>query len=111
MDEHTNQGELVVAALRRTLALAPDEPVPTTITVEQAANVIGISRGLAYKAVRLGQIPSIRFGQHERKKILVPVSKLLRALGEPPASENGDGDPRSISSFRERVDGSEETAK
>ena len=39
-----------------------------TLTVVEAAKMLGISRGLAYEMVRTGEIPSIRFG----KRILVP---------------------------------------
>ena len=33
-----------------------------TVTVTEAAKIIGISRGLAYKLVNDGTIPSIRLG-------------------------------------------------
>jgi excisionase family DNA binding protein len=53
-----------------------------TLTVEEAALALGISRASAYEAVRVGEIPSIRIG----KRILVPKSALDRMLehaGEP----------------------------
>ena len=43
-----------------------------TLTVVEAAKMLGISRGLAYEMVRTGEIPSIRFG----KRILVPQRAL-----------------------------------
>ncbi len=49
-----------------------------TVSVEQAGVLIGVSRGLAYEAVRSGEIPSIRVG----KRLLVPVAALRRLLGE-----------------------------
>lgn len=51
---------------------------PATLTVEQAAKLLGISRGLAYEAVRRGEIPSITLGRRR----LVPTRKLLALLGE-----------------------------
>lgn len=53
-----------------------------TLTVEEAAEVIGLSRSLAYKAVRSGQIPSIRFG----KRLLVPriaLQRMIEGAGKP----------------------------
>ncbi len=41
---------------------------PLTISVDEAAARLGISRGLAYESVHRGEIPSIRLG----RKILVP---------------------------------------
>ena len=47
-----------------------------TLTVEEAAKLLGISRGLAYGMVRVGKIPSVRFG----RRILVPRRTLERLL-------------------------------
>lgn len=47
-----------------------DSPV---MTVEEAGQLLGISRGLAFEAVRRGEIPSIRIG----RRILVPRARLL----------------------------------
>jgi excisionase family DNA binding protein len=59
-----------------------------TLTVEQAAGLLGISRGLAYEGVRRGEIPSIRIG----RRMLVPRHALLVLLGD--ASPTGDAAPR-----------------
>lgn len=48
------------------------------ITVEEAATLLGISRGLAYTAVREGWLPHIRIG----RRILVSVAALERLLQE-----------------------------
>jgi excisionase family DNA binding protein len=40
-----------------------DDDLPPILTVEQTAKVLGISRGLAFAAVRNGDIPSIRIGR------------------------------------------------
>ncbi len=50
--------------------------VARTVTVEQAAKLLGISRNSAYEAVRQGQIPSIRIG----KRLVIPVVQLERLL-------------------------------
>jgi len=45
-------------------------------TVEEAAQLLGISRSFAYEAVQDGQIPSMRIG----RRILVPKAALQRLL-------------------------------
>lgn len=77
------------AALREALSLAAREdpgiryrvmPIPEaerlTLTVEEAATLLGISRAFAYEAVRRGEIPSIRIG----RRVLVPKAGLQRML-------------------------------
>ena len=54
-----------------------DDALPPILTVEQTAKVLGISRGLAFAAVRAGDIPSIRIG----RRILVPRDRLRQMLG------------------------------
>jgi excisionase family DNA binding protein len=49
-----------------------------TVTVDEAAKALGVSRYAAYRAVWQGQIPSIRIG----RRLLVPVAKLNEMLGE-----------------------------
>ena len=49
-----------------------------TITVEEAAPILGIGRSSAYNAAARGDLETIRVG----KRILVPVPKLRRLLGE-----------------------------
>jgi excisionase family DNA binding protein len=39
-----------------------------TLTVEEAASVLGVSRALGYELVRRGEIPSLRLG----RRIVVP---------------------------------------
>lgn len=50
-----------------------------TITVEEAARLLGVSRGLAYQAARDGQLPTIRLG----RRLLVPRGPLLALVGVP----------------------------
>jgi excisionase family DNA binding protein len=49
----------------------------TTITVEEAASLLGIGRSAAYDAARRGQLPTRRLG----RRLLVPVPALLDWLG------------------------------
>jgi excisionase family DNA binding protein len=46
------------------------------MTVEEAAAVLGISRGLAYQAARDGSIPTIRIG----RRLVVPRRALEKLL-------------------------------
>ena len=39
-----------------------------TVTVEEAATILGVGRNKAYEAARSGEIPTIRIG----KRLLVP---------------------------------------
>jgi excisionase family DNA binding protein len=55
------------------------KPGSATVTVEEAAVLLGVSRGTAYDAVRVGDIPSVKVG----RRILVPKVKLAELLGGP----------------------------
>ncbi len=48
----------------------------STLTVEEAAEMLGLSRAFAYEAVTRGEIPSIRIG----RRILIPKVALERLL-------------------------------
>ena len=55
-----------------------------TLTIKQAAETLGISRGSAYEAARRGEIPTIRIG----RRLIVPRAALERMLeGELPAKQ------------------------
>jgi excisionase family DNA binding protein len=54
----------------------PDPSKEPTMSVERAAECLGIGRSSAYKAVRAGEIPSIRVGT----LIRVPTAALCRLL-------------------------------
>ena len=60
-----------------------------TVTVPEAAQLLGVSRMTAYAAVREGSIPSLRIG----RRILVPRGALDRllaqAIGEPAKDVSG----------------------
>lgn len=47
-----------------------------TLTVEETAEILGISRDLAYKAVNKNDIPNIRIG----RRIIIPRKKLNKWL-------------------------------
>lgn len=49
-----------------------------TMTIPEAATLLGISRNSAYVAARKGELPVVRIG----KRFLVPRSALERLLGE-----------------------------
>lgn len=49
-----------------------------TLTVPEAARLLGISRNSAYEAVRRGELPVLRIG----KRYLVPRIALERMLAE-----------------------------
>jgi excisionase family DNA binding protein len=53
---------------------------PLTFTIEQAGELLGVSRGFAYQAARTGELPTIKLG----RRLLVPRCRLLELLGEPP---------------------------
>ena len=55
----------------------PHPPHPATMTIPEAARLLGISRSAAYRAVARGEIPTIRIG----RRLLVPTAKLYRLLG------------------------------
>lgn len=50
---------------------------PLTVTVEQAAQVLGIGRSTAYELVRTGDLRCI----HLRRRIVIPITHLADCLG------------------------------
>jgi len=50
-----------------------------TLTVTEAAQMLGISRGTAYEATRTGELPTVRMGRRR----LVPVTALQKLLNKP----------------------------
>ncbi len=70
------------------ITVIPNEPIHRlTLTVEQAAVILGISRATAYDAVARGEIPCIRIGG----RILVSKIALEKMLDS--AGTTGSGDP------------------
>lgn len=62
-----------------------------TLTVEETARILRISRNSAYEAARTGEIPTIRIG----KRVLVPIGGLERLLGRALADDDRIEDPAS----------------
>jgi excisionase family DNA binding protein len=60
-----------------------------TLTVEEAATILGISRAFAYESVRRGDIPHVKIG----RRLLVPRAALNRLLDSAEAMEADDPDP------------------
>lgn len=60
-----------------------------TLTVGEAAGLLGISRAFAYEAVRRGEIPSIRIG----RPVLVPRVALDRLVNGPSYETPSASDP------------------
>ena len=56
-------------------------------TKPDAADVLGISKDLAYEMAKSGEIPTIRLG----RRVMVPVPALRRMLGDFP-----DAEPRAL---------------
>jgi excisionase family DNA binding protein len=68
-------------------AVAPVED-RLVFTVEEAAQLLGISRSFAYEAVQRGEIPSMRIG----RRILVPKAAMTRFVsGNPESSTPSQG--------------------
>ncbi len=77
---------ILARILEELVRIRGEEPVPNqgneclTISVENAAKLLGISRGLAYEMVRQKKIPALHFG----RIIRVPryaLESLLNAQG------------------------------
>lgn len=60
--------------------------LPPTITVQQAGELLGISRRSAYRAATRGDLPAIRIG----RRWLVPTARLLELLGPLPESPSAE---------------------
>lgn len=62
------------------------QELPPLISVEEAGNILGMSRRTAYRHAEEGHIPTVRFG----RRIRVPSAKLMALLGlesgPPPAA-------------------------
>jgi excisionase family DNA binding protein len=70
----------------------PDPRVQPTLTVEEAASLLGIGRGTAYEAVQSGALPALRIG----RRLVIPTAAIHRLLGFPfsePATDPVGDDP------------------
>jgi excisionase family DNA binding protein len=57
-----------------------------TITVGEAAEMLGISRTSAYLCARRREIPTVRFG----RRVLVPVARFMAMLEADPSPDEND---------------------
>jgi excisionase family DNA binding protein len=57
-----------------TISLDPEQH--PTLSVDEAAIVLGLARASAYQAARAGEIPTVRFG----RRVRVPTAALRRML-------------------------------
>jgi Helix-turn-helix domain len=71
-----------------TTEAARDWRSQNTIKVEQAGNILGLSRASAYAAAGRGEIPTLRIG----RRLIVPTHALRRMLGEVPENESRPAD-------------------
>lgn len=55
----------------------PDPDVRPTLTVEEAGELLGIGRSLAYEKAASGELPAIRLG----RRLVIPTASLLKLLG------------------------------
>lgn len=72
-----------------------------TITVEEAAPILGICRSTAYVLARSGELPTLRLG----RRFVVPVAALRRMLGETPENESSPAVARTGSKVTTEVGG------
>lgn len=71
--EH-HQGDKLIQSARE--LSTGDNSIRLTISVEDAARILGISRGAAYTRARDGSLPTIRLG----KRLLVPKAAIQKML-------------------------------
>jgi excisionase family DNA binding protein len=60
------------------MVLAEKDAQRRTVTIKEAARILGIGRDQAYNAARLGQLPVIKIG----KRLLVSLPALEKMLEE-----------------------------
>lgn len=77
----------------------PYTPEPRTITVAQAATVLGISRTTAYECVRAGSIPSLHLGG----RIIVPLQAIEAMLERASRLPEIDGTSDEVASASARA--------
>ncbi len=61
------------------------DQLPATLRVEEAGELLGISRRSAYRAAARGELPTLRLG----RRLVVSTPKLLAMLGLEEPAGNG----------------------
>ena len=59
--------------------------LPPLLTIEQACTLLGVSRGVGYRAAASGDLPTLRWG----RRLYVPTARLLAMLGLPAEAKAG----------------------
>lgn len=67
--------------------MEPDDRL--TVSVEEAAKLLGISRGLAYELVARGELPSLRLGRRR----VVPLVGIHELIGDACARNDKTEEP------------------
>ncbi|WP_236746976.1 helix-turn-helix domain-containing protein [Mycobacteroides abscessus] len=75
----TAQGRAACPVIRRGPVTVDYLRVHPTVSVEQAAQLLGISRAYAYQLTRTGELDVITLGE---RRVRVKSASLLRVLGE-----------------------------
>jgi excisionase family DNA binding protein len=68
--------ELLPKTVQEAQTTPGDASERLTLTVEQAAAILGVSRAFAYELARTGELPSVRLG----RRIVIPRRALVRLL-------------------------------
>jgi excisionase family DNA binding protein len=53
--------------------------LPPLLSVEQACELLGVSRSAGYRAAASGDLPTLRWG----RRLYIPTARLLELLGVP----------------------------
>jgi excisionase family DNA binding protein len=59
--------------------------LPPLLSVEQACELLGVSRSAGYRAAATGDLPTLRWG----RRLYVPTARLLALLGLPMEEKAG----------------------
>jgi excisionase family DNA binding protein len=59
--------------------------LPALLSVEQACELLGVSRSVGYRAAASGDLPTLRWG----RRLYVPSARLLELLGLPAEEKAG----------------------
>jgi excisionase family DNA binding protein len=62
-----------------------DTELPPLLSIDQACTLLGVSRGVGYRAAASGDLPTLRWG----RRLYVPTARLLAMLGLPTEEKAG----------------------
>jgi hypothetical protein len=81
VQDHTANSQVIAPAPHTDDAVAASfealRSLPPTISVPHAGKLLGLGREAAYRAAKVGQLPTIKFG----RRLFVPTARLLKLLG------------------------------